>query len=178
MSPNQIVKQSPVIDQVGVDERVLRLNKRSIKNESKEAALKMAISMCDLTTLDPRDTPGKVIQLCNKALRPHEILDVPVVAAVCVYPNMVAIAKKQLLGSKVKVASVATGFPSGMTSKKFKIDETRYAVSEGADEIDMVISRGRFLEGDYNYVFDEIASVKAACGNAHLKVIQIGRAHV
>ncbi len=161
----------PPIDQVGVDERIARLSKRSIKSQSKIEALKLALQMCDLTTLEARDTAGKVIQLCNKAMHPHESLDVPSVAAVCVYPNMVAIAKKSLAGSKVKVAAVATAFPSGMSNLKFKLDETKYAVNEGADEIDMVISRGRFLAGDYNYVFDEIAAVKQACGQAHLKVI-------
>lgn len=171
MEIRSIIKNSPPVDQVGVEERVARLGKRSIKTESKLAALKLAISMCDLTTLEARDTAGKVIQLCNKAIRPHESLDVPSVAAVCVYPNMVRTAKKCLEGSKVKVASVATAFPSGMSNLKFKLDETKYAVNEGADEIDMVISRGHFLAGEYNYVFDEIAAVKNACSTAHLKVI-------
>lgn len=171
MNLKSILRESPPIDQVGVEERIARLGKRSIKTESKMAALKLAISMCDLTTLEARDTEGKVIQLCNKAMRPHVSLDVPSVAAVCVYPNMVRIAKKCLEGSKVKVASVATAFPSGMSNLKFKLDETKYAVNEGADEIDMVISRGHFLAGDYNYVFDEIAAVKNACAEAHLKVI-------
>lgn len=171
MNVNQLAAQSPAIDQIGVEERIARLGKRSIKTESKIEALKMALSMCDLTTLEARDTAGKVIQLCNKAMRPHETMDLPSVAAVCVYPNMVSIAKKSLAGSKVKVASVATAFPSGMSSLKFKLEETKYAVNQGADEIDMVISRGHFLAGDYNYVFDEIAAVKNACGEAHLKVI-------
>lgn len=171
MNLKSILRESPPIDQIGVEERIARLGKRSIKNESKMAALKLAISMCDLTTLEARDTEGKVIQLCNKAIRPHESLDVPSVAAVCVYPNMVAIAKKSLADSKVKVASVATAFPSGMSNLKFKLEETKYAVNQGADEIDMVISRGHFLAGDFNYVFDEIAAVKNACGAAHLKVI-------
>ncbi len=171
MEIRSIIKNSPPVDQVGVEERIARLGKRSIKTESKVAALKLAISMCDLTTLEARDTEGKVIQLCNKAIRPHESLDVPSVAAVCVYPNMVRTAKKCLEGSKVKVASVATAFPSGMSNLKFKLDETKYAVNEGADEIDMVISRGHFLAGEYNYVFDEIAAVKNASGAAHLKVI-------
>lgn len=171
MNVNQLAAQSPAIDQIGVEERIARLGKRSIKTESKIEALKMALSMCDLTTLEARDTAGKVIQLCNKAMRPHETMELPSVAAVCVYPNMVSIAKKSLAGSKVKVASVATAFPSGMSSLKFKLEETKYAVNQGADEIDMVISRGHFLAGDYNYVFDEIAAVKNACGEAHLKVI-------
>ncbi|HKR06872.1 MAG TPA: deoxyribose-phosphate aldolase [Bacteroidia bacterium] len=160
------------IDQTGVEERVSRLTKRSIKKESKVAGLKMAISMMDLTTLEARDTPGKVRQLCAKALRPHESFpDIPSAAAVCVYPNLVRVAKEALKGSKVKVAAVATAFPSGMSTRKVKLEETKFAVNEGADEIDMVISRGKFLNGDYNFVFDEIAAVKEACGEAHLKVI-------
>ena len=160
------------VDTVSVEERVARLTRRSIKNESKIHALKLAMSMMDLTTLEGKDTPGKVMQLCEKALCPHAALpDLPSAAAVCVYPNMVRIAKKTLEGSKVKVASVATAFPSGMSNRKVKIEDTKYAVNEGADEIDMVISRGHFLAGEYSYVFDEIASVKEACGQAHLKVI-------
>lgn len=171
MSPKEIISLSPPIDQVGVEERISRFGKRSIKTNSKVDALMLAISMCDLTTLEARDTPGKVIQLCNKAIRPSDSGDVPSVAAVCVYPNMVAVAKERLKNTKVKVAAVATAFPSGMSNRKFKIEETKYAVNEGADEIDMVISRGKFFEGEYNYVFDEIAAVKDACGQAHLKVI-------
>lgn len=171
MNANEIIKNSPPVDQVGVEERIARFTKRSIKKESKMMALKMAISMCDLTTLEARDTEGKVIQMCNKAIRPHEDASIPSVAAVCVYPNMVSVAKRCLLNTKIKVAAVATAFPSGMSNLKFKLDETKYAVSEGADEIDMVISRGHFLAGEYNYVFDEIAAVKEACGKAHLKVI-------
>jgi deoxyribose-phosphate aldolase len=162
------------IDQVGVEERISRLTKRSIKKESKLAALKLAMSMIDLTTLEAKDTPGKVIQLCNKAIRPianGSIQGIPQVAAVCVYPNMVRIAKEHLKNSRIHVAAVSTAFPSGMSSRKIKIEETKWAVKEGADEIDMVISRGKFLEGEYNYVFDEIAAVKEACGEAHLKVI-------
>lgn len=160
------------IDQVGVEERVARLGKRSIKKESKLFALNLAMSMLDLTTLEARDTPAKVRQLCVKAIHPHELLSgIPSVAAVCVYPNLVRVAKNALKNSNVKVAAVATAFPSGMSSRKVKIEETRWAVNEGADEIDMVISRGKFLSGEYNAVFDEIASVKEACGQAHLKVI-------
>jgi len=161
-----------IIDTVSLKEWVARLNKRSIKNESKVHALKMALSMMDLTTLEGKDTPGKVIQLCEKAMCPHAAMpDLPPAAAVCVYPNMVRVAKKALEGSRVKVAAVATAFPSGMSNRKVKIEDTRFAVSEGADEIDMVISRGHFLAGEYNYVFDEIAAVKQVCGQAHLKVI-------
>jgi deoxyribose-phosphate aldolase len=163
---------SPSIDQVGVEERVSRLTKRSIKNDSKLAALKMAMSMMDLTTLDAKDTPGKVQQLCAKAIMPHAAMpDLPSAAAVCVYPNMVRIARKALGDHPIHVASVATAFPSGMSTLKVKLEETKFAVNEGADEIDMVISRGKFLEGEYNYVFDEIAAVKQACGEVHLKVI-------
>jgi deoxyribose-phosphate aldolase len=128
--------------------------------------------MMDLTTLEAKDTPGKVKQLCTKAMYPHAAMpDIPSVAAVCVYPNLVKVAKEALKGSKVKVAAVATAFPSGMSSRKVKLEETRWAVNEGADEIDMVISRGHFLAGEYGYVFDEIAAVKEACGKSHLKVI-------
>ncbi len=171
-SAKSIVKSAPPIDQIGVEERVSRFTKRSIKSSSKIAAMKMAISMMDLTTLDAKDTAGKVRQLCNKAIRPDEsIPDIPSVAAVCVYPNMVAIAKEALLGTKIQVAAVATAFPSGMSTRDVKIRETKFAVSEGADEIDMAISRGKFLAGEYNFVFDEIAAIKEACGKAHLKVI-------
>lgn len=160
------------VDAVGVEEKIARMTKRSIKNESKLQALKLAISMMDLTTLEAKDTPGKVRQLCAKAIRPHDAIpDLPSVAAVCVYPNLVRVAKEALGNSGVKVAAVATAFPSGMSTRKVKIEETKYAVNEGADEIDMVISRGHFLAGEYNYVSDEIAAVKEACGKAHLKVI-------
>lgn len=165
-------RSSPPIDQVGVEERISRLSKRSIKKESKLNALKLALSMVDLTTLEARDTPGKVRQLCIKAMHPHDsVSGIPSVAAVCVYPNLVHVAKETLKGSGVKVAAVSTAFPSGMSKRKVKIDETKWAVDEGADEIDMVISRGKFLRGEYGYVFDEIAAVKEACGKAHLKVI-------
>lgn len=171
-SAKSIVSSAPPIDQIGVEERVSRFTKRSIKSSSKMAALKMAISMMDLTTLDAKDTPGKVRQLCNKAIRPDDTMsDIPSVAAVCVYPNMVSIAKEALQGTKIQVAAVATAFPSGMSTRDVKIRETKFAVSEGADEIDMVISRGKFLAGEFNYVFDEIAAVKEACGKSHLKVI-------
>ncbi len=163
---------SPIIDQVGLEERAARLMKRSIKKSSKETALKLALNMIDLTTLEGQDTDGKVRQMCYKAMHPHDDLpDLPTVAAVCVYPTFVKTAKQALKGSKVKVASVATAFPAGQSTLDVKISDTRFAVSEGADEVDMVISRGRFLKGEYNYVFDEIAAVKEACGKARLKVI-------
>jgi deoxyribose-phosphate aldolase len=163
---------SPHVDQVGIEERASRFTKRSIKKGSKVDGLKMVLSMIDLTTLEGKDTPGKVKQLCYKA---KHLLDtyegLQAVAAVCVYPSMVRVARKSLEGSGIKIASVATAFPSGQASSKVKIEDTRFAVSEGADEVDMVISRGKFLAGEYNFVFDEIAAIKAACGEARLKVI-------
>jgi len=162
----------PAVDEVGVNERVARFQARSIKKTSKVEALKLILSMIDLTTLEGQDTPGKVRQLCQKAIHLHDAMPgLPHVAAVCVYPTMVGIAKKALEGHDIRVASVATAFPSGMSSLRVKLDDTRMAVRAGADEIDMVISRGAFLSGDYRYVFDEIRAVKEACGEAHLKVI-------
>lgn len=162
----------PRIDQVGVEERAARFRARSIKKDSKIDALQMALSMLDLTTLAGKDTPGKVKQMCRKAIMPHAALpDLPHVAAVCVYPNMVHVARDAVEGTDIKVASVATSFPSGMVQTKTKLDEVKFAVDEGADEVDMVISRGKFLAGEYAFVADEIAAVKEACGEAHLKVI-------
>ena len=159
-------------DTLGVQERVDRFCKRSIKKSSKVQGLKLALSMIDLTTLEGKDTPGKVKQLCYKALHPHDQLEgLPQVAAVCVYPTYVSLAKKELKGSGIFVASVATAFPSGQSSLKTKLSDTLFAVDQGADEIDMVISRGEFLAGNYEFVFDEIAAIKEACGKAHLKVI-------
>lgn len=164
--------QTIPIDKVGVEERVSRLNKRSIKKDSKIQALKLALSMIDLTTLEGNDSDGKVIQLCRKARVPYAPMPgLPTVAAVCVYPSMVATAKQALQGTQIHVASVATAFPSGMAPLQVKLDDTKFAVDEGADEIDMVISRGKFLNGEYSYIFDEISAVKEACGEAHLKVI-------
>ncbi len=160
------------VDQVGVEERVRRLQSRSIKKASKLQALQLALSMLDLTTLEGQDTPGKVRQLCQKARHLHdEFPGLPTVAAVCVYPTMIATARSALEGSGIAVASVATAFPSGQAPFAQRLADTRFAVDEGADEIDMVISRGAFLAGDYARVFDEIAAVKDACGEAHLKVI-------
>lgn len=165
-------RQSPPVDQVGIEERAARFTKRSIKKETKVSGLKMVLNMIDLTTLEGKDTAGKVKQLCYKAMHPHDALPgIPAVAAICVYPSMVKIAKKALEGSSIKVASVATAFPSGQAPRDVKIRDTKYAVNEGADEVDMVISRGKFLSGEYNYVFDEIAAIKEACGKARLKVI-------
>jgi deoxyribose-phosphate aldolase len=162
----------PRVDEIGVEERVARLCSRSIKKESKVQALKLALSMIDLTTLEGQDTRGKVTQLCQKAIHLRDSLPgLPHVAAVCVYPTMVAVARRALAGHDIKVASVATSFPSGMAPLSVKLEETRLAVGEGADEVDMVISRGAFLEGNYPYVFDEIVAIKEACGRAHLKVI-------
>lgn len=170
MLPN--LNNLPVYDTTGVNERIERFCSRSIKKASKVQGLKLAISMVDLTTLEGKDTPGKVKQLCYKAMHPHDsIKDLPTVAAVCVYPAQVATAKKALQGSDIKVASVSTAFPSGQSSVEAKLADTKFAVEQGADEIDMVISRGQFLAGNYQYVFDEIAAVKEACGEAHLKVI-------
>ena len=163
---------SRTIDMVGAEERAARFTTRSIKKEAKVYGLKMALSMIDLTTLEGNDTPGKVRQLCYKARHLHDALpDMPTTAAVCVYPSFVRIARQALGESGVKVASVATAFPSGHSEPRIKVEEVRYAVGEGAHEVDMVISRGRFHAGDYNYVFDEIAAVKEACGDARLKVI-------
>ncbi len=162
----------PAYDTLGVLERVDRFCKRSIKKSSKTEGLKLALSMIDLTTLEGKDTPGKVKQLCYKAMHLHEQLEnIPTVAAVCVYPTYVKTAKTALAGSGIQVASVATAFPSGQSSRETKIIDTKFAVEQGADEIDMVISRGEFLAGEYNFVFDEIAAIKEACGKAHLKVI-------
>lgn len=163
---------SPRVDQVGIEERAARFTKRSIKKETKLNGLMLALNMIDLTTLEGKDTQGKVKQLCYKAVHLHDAYPgLPTVAAVCVYPSMVKTAKEALGNSGVKVAAVATAFPSGQAPRDIKIRDTKFAVDNGADEIDMVISRGKFLEGEYNFVFDEIAAVKEACGDARLKVI-------
>jgi len=163
---------SPRVDQVGIEERAARFTKRSIKKESKMNGLLLALNMIDLTTLEGKDTDGKVKQLCYKAQHLHDAYPgLPTVAAICVYPSMVKVAKQALGNSGIKVASVATAFPSGQSTRAVKISDTKYAVANGADEVDMVISRGKFLMGEYNFVFDEIAAVKEACGTARLKVI-------
>ena len=160
------------VDQVAVEERAATLGKRSIKRESKLWALELAIRTIDLTTLEGADTPGKVAALCSKALRPDPVdPTIPAVAAVCVYPNLVPVAVERVRGSGVKVASVATAFPSGQTSLDVKLAEVREVVEMGADEVDMVIDRGAFLSGRYAKVYDEVVRVKEACGDAHLKVI-------
>ena len=175
MKPNIKIpdfSHTAVVDQVGIEERASRFTKRSIKNETKMNGLLLALNMIDLTTLEGKDTVGKVKQLCTKAMHLHKAYPgLPTVAAVCVYPSMVGVAKKALGDSGVKVASVSTAFPSGQAPTQVKIDDTKYAVENGADEIDMVISRGKFLQGEYNFVFDEIALIKEICGDARLKVI-------
>jgi deoxyribose-phosphate aldolase len=160
------------VDEVAVEERAGALARRSIKRESKLWALELAVRMMDLTTLEGADTPGKVAALASKAMRPDPVdRTVPPVAAVCVYPNLVPVARERLDGSPVKVASVATGFPSGQYPTELKVADVRAAVELGADEVDMVIDRGAFLSGRYAKVYDEIVRVKEACGDAHLKVI-------
>jgi deoxyribose-phosphate aldolase len=166
------LKHLPPINSVGIEERVARLTARSIKQETKIDGLKLALSMIDLTTLEGKDTTEKVKQLCYKAMHPaDDLIGLPNVAAICVYPNHVKTAKKALQGSHVKVASVATAFPSGNSTLKVKLEDIRFSLSEGADEIDMVISRGEFLSGNYSFVFDEIAAIKGICGQHRLKVI-------
>lgn len=160
------------VDETGVAERASSIAARSIKSESKLFAIKLAVSMIDLTTLEGKDSEGRVRSLCRKAIQPIPgDSEIPHVAAICVYPNFVKVAKEVLGNSGVKVASVAAYFPSGQTPLGTKIDEVRKCIDMGADEIDMVISRGAFLSGNYNFVSDEVSAVKHACGNARLKVI-------
>src|ERR671930_494107 len=160
------------IDQVAIEERAGTLAKRSIKREAKVFALELAVRTTDLTTLEGADTPGKVAALASKAIRPDPSdAGIPSVAAVCVYPNLVPTAVERVRGSDVKVASVATAFPSGQSPLEARLGEVRWVVEHGADEVDMVIDRGAFLAGRYAKVYDEIVRVKEACGDAHLKVI-------
>ncbi len=161
----------PPVDQVGIEQRAKRLAGRSIKKEAKKQVLELIISMCDLTTLEGMDTVGKVQKLCQKAKQPMVGYDLPSVAAVCVYPSMVKTAVEAVRGTKIHVASVATGFPSGQTFTDLRLEEVRETVEAGAHEIDMVINRGAFLAGDYDTVYQEIKAVKKACKRAHLKVI-------
>src|SRR5271154_878876 len=155
----------PGVDQVGAQARAAMLASRSIKTTAKQWALDAAISMIDLTTLEGQDTPGKVRALCAKAKRPDPAdPTAPMVAAVCVYPDLAHVAAAELAGSGVHVASVATAFPSGRTSLDVKLADVKYAVAAGADEVDMVIDRGAFLAGEYGLVFDEIAAVHEVCG--------------
>ncbi len=167
-----LLRGLPGVDQVGAQARATMLASRSVKTTAKQWALDAAISMIDLTTLEGQDTPGKVRALCAKAKRPDPAdPTAPMVAAVCVYPDLVHVAAAGLKGSGVHVASVATAFPSGRTSLEVKLADVKFAVAAGADEVDMVIDRGAFLTGGYRGVFDEITAVREACGGAHLKVI-------
>jgi deoxyribose-phosphate aldolase len=159
------------VDTVGIEERVAKFTTRSIKKSAKVWGLRTAVSMLDLTTLEGKDTPGKIASLCEKALHPGGGPTIPSTAAVCVYPTMVRHAVKHVAGSSVKVASVATAFPSGQAPLKTRLAEVRAAVGDGADEIDMVINRGAFLGGEFAEVQDEISAVVEACGAAALKVI-------
>jgi deoxyribose-phosphate aldolase len=166
------VPLSPTIDKVGVEERVSRFQTRSIKGPSKLQGLSMVLSMIDLTTLEGKDTPNKVRQMCYKAQHLHDVYDgLPTVAAVCVYPSMVSVAREALKDSPIKIASVSTAFPSGQAPFEVKKIDTQFAIDAGADEIDMVISRGKFLAGEHEFVFDEIAAIKEICGTKRLKVI-------
>ncbi len=166
------IPASPTIDQVMVEERAASFTKRSIKSGAKLAGLKMIVSMMDLTTLEGKDTPGKVAYLCRKAIQPAEPrFGVPSCAAVCVYPNLVRAARRFLGTSPVHVAAVATAFPSGQMPLSVKLEDVRLAIVEGADEIDMVIDRGAFHMGEHARVADEIAAVKQVCADVHLKVI-------
>ena len=168
---SELVERVGRVDRVGIEERVAKYGTRSIKKSSKVFGLKMAVTMVDLTTLEGNDTPGKVRSLCHKALRPHDGFDIPPTAAVCVYPAMVKYAAEVVKGTPVRIASVATAFPSGQAPLKTRLEEVKSAVKDGADEIDMVITRGAFLAGEIQQVQDEIAAVRDACGDATLKVI-------
>src|SRR5246500_5603481 len=160
------------VDRVGIEERAATLGKRSIETTAKQQGIRLAVSMLDLTTLEGADTPGKVRHLCAKAVCPAPTMpEIPSVAAVCVYPSLVGVARESLDGTGVRVASVATGFPAGQVSLEAKLRDTEDAVAAGADEIDMVISRDAFLAGDDTRVMGEIVAVKERCGDAHLKVI-------
>ncbi|MHB8648834.1 MAG: deoxyribose-phosphate aldolase [Gaiellaceae bacterium] len=172
LEPRQTWARRASVDAVALEERAASLAKRSIKKDAKVFALDLAIRTTDLTTLEGSDTPGKVAALCSKAIRPDPSdPDIPSCAAICVYPSLVPTARERLAGSGVKVAAVATGFPSGQYPLPIKVADVRSAVELGADEIDMVIDRNAFLSGRYAKVYDEIVRVKEACGNLHLKVI-------
>ncbi len=173
MASNYVVPRVPTVDRVAADERAAKFKTRSIKTTAKRAGLHLVVSMIDLTTLEGKDTPGKVRMLCRKARQPivgDE--ECPSVAAVCVYPTMVPVAVEELKGTGIRIAAVATYFPSGQASLKERLDEVRRTVEAGADEIDMVISRGDFLAGEYGKIYDEVAATVEACGDAaRLKVI-------
>jgi len=167
----RLLEDVGTVDQVGIEERVAKFQTRSIKKKSKIWGLTTAVSMVDLTTLEGKDTPGKVASLCAKARRPSDDPEVPPVAAVCIYPNLVKNAARLLADTPIKIASVATGFPAGQTPLKVRLVEVKQAVADGADEVDMVINRGEFLAGEFGRVQDEIAAVVDACGDSTLKVI-------
>ncbi|HEY7896860.1 MAG TPA: deoxyribose-phosphate aldolase [Gemmatimonadaceae bacterium] len=171
MTKHSKVEDFGTVDRVGIEERVAKFTTRSIKKTSKLWGLNTAVSMVDLTTLEGKDTPGKVASLCRKARQPSDDSTIPPVAAVCIYPSLIKEARKHLADSPIKIASVATAFPSGQSSLKVRLQEVKYAVNAGADEIDMVINRGLFLAGEYDAVQDEIAAVVEATGDATLKVI-------
>lgn len=171
MSKHSKVEDFGTVDRVGIEERVAKFTTRSIKKKSKLWGLNTAVSMVDLTTLEGKDTPGKVASLCQKARQPSDDSSIPPVAAICIYPSLIKDARKLLADSPIKIASVATAFPSGQSSLKVRLQEVKYAVNAGADEIDMVINRGLFLAGEYNAMQDEIAAVVDAAGDATLKVI-------
>lgn len=170
-SLDRLIADVGPVDQVGIEERAAKFTTRSIKKGSKLWGLKTAVSMVDLTTLEGKDTPGKIASLCQKARAPSSDPEVPSVAAVCIYPFLVKHARKLLADTSIKVASVATSFPSGQSSLKLRLQEVRQAVADGADEVDMVINRGLFLAGELDAVQDEIAAVVEACGESTLKVI-------
>jgi deoxyribose-phosphate aldolase len=171
VTKHSIVEDFGTVDRVGIEERVAKFTTRSIKKKAKLWGLHTAVSMVDLTTLEGKDTPGKVASLCQKARQPSDDPSIPSVAAVCIYPSLIREARKHLADSPIKIASVATAFPSGQSSLKVRLQEVKYAVNAGADEIDMVINRGLFLAGEYDAVQDEIAAVVEATGDAALKVI-------
>ena len=164
------------IDSIGLNERVASLATRSIKKDSKLQALNLIVSMCDLTTLEGEDTDGKISQMAAKAIKPDPSdKSIPSVAAVCVYPSLVGPIKEKVMHSNVKVASVSSYFPSGQVPMESKLLDTKYAIDSGADEIDIVINRKAFLEGDYRKVYDEIVALKELCGDVHLKtIIEVG----
>lgn len=167
----KLLNEVGTVDEVGVEERVAKFATRSLKKHAKVFGLKLAVSVIDLTTLEGKDTPGKIASLCSKACHPDGHEETPRVAAVCVYPSMVRYAKREVGETGVKVASVATAFPSGQTSLRTRLEEVKMALQDGADEIDMVIHRGAFLVGELDRVQDEIGKVRELCGTATLKVI-------
>jgi deoxyribose-phosphate aldolase len=164
--------KTPILQDEDINQAVARITSAEISSWDRKKTLAHIMTLIDLTTLEGADTDEKVINMCRKGRNISQLgLGLENVAAVCVYPTLVRTARKALEGSDLKVAAVAGAFPSGQSPIRIKVDEVKYTVDEGADEIDMVISRGKFLQGEYNLVFDEIAAIKEACGKAHLKVI-------